>query len=86
MTKQAFLKNYAYTKTALYNKIEVAVLRERQSAIAASAYTSDDGDVRVIVSFPRGENSQRHAVYRVDGNKAREENGVWDDVITLWEA
>lgn len=70
----------------LYEKIEIAVLRERQRAISASCFMGDDDHVRVVVCFPVSEATHKNIVYRVDRNKASAENDPFHDVITLWEA
>lgn len=78
------LKNYAYTKHALYSKIETAVLSERQRAVSASCYTGEDGAVRVVVCYPVTETVHKNFVYLVEDNKARAQDDPHCDVITLW--
>lgn len=68
-----------------YVAVEFAILRERQRAISASAYTSDDGRINVLVLYPISENNQKTVRYIVDedGKFARAEKDMFTDVILL---
>lgn len=67
-----------------YLAIEGGILSERQRAISASCYTHDNGKIRVLVLYPRGENSQKIIEYEVNGNYAHALDDVFNDSIKLW--